>query len=189
VPAWADEGPRDAAAPREAEAEGEPPEDPVPEAGGGEAAPAAPARRILAWAVDGLLVGGAGLALPTILLSAAGALGAFATLGEALAANLGVVLPSAAFVAVAAFVYATAAHALAGATLGKWLAGIRVIGPDGAPPGLARSAARSGWALASLLLAGLGFLPALVTPSRRALHDLLAGTRVVDAPVIPPPAW
>ncbi len=34
----------------------------------------------------------------------------------------------------------------------------------------------------SALLLGLGFAIALVTPQRRALHDLIAGTRVVYTP-------
>jgi uncharacterized RDD family membrane protein YckC len=35
--------------------------------------------------------------------------------------------------------------------------------------------------LASALPAGLGFLPALLTADKRALHDRLADTRVVKA--------
>jgi uncharacterized RDD family membrane protein YckC len=96
--------------------------------------------------------------------------------------GLAIVVPSVAFVGIVGFVYATVAHALAGATLGKRLAGIRVIGPDGRPPGFAQSAARTAWAVISLAGLGLGLLPALRSPSGRALHDLLAGTRVVEAP-------
>jgi len=80
------------------------------------------------------------------------------------------------------FSYATLAHALGGATLGKWLVRIRVVGPDGAPPSLTRSAVRSGLALLSLALLGLGLLLALFTRTGRALHDLVARTWVVEAP-------
>jgi uncharacterized RDD family membrane protein YckC len=92
-----------------------------------------------------------------------------------------IVVSVAAAAAVALAVYATLAHALAGATLGKRLLGLRVVGPDGARPTLARSAARSALALASAAALGLGFLLALFTASGRALHDLLARTWVVDA--------
>lgn len=80
------------------------------------------------------------------------------------------------------FVYATLSHALAGATLGKWILGLRVVGQDGRRPSLRRSAARSTLALASAALLGLGLLLALFARSGRALHDLSAGTWVVEAP-------
>jgi len=120
--------------------------------------------------------------LPAVLLASSGVFRAAGSLTGAVLAGLPIVIPSDAFVAVAAFVYATVSHALAGATLGKRLAGIRVVGPDGRPPGIARSAARSAWLAVSIAAAGLGLLPALLLPSRRALHDLLAGTRVVEGP-------
>lgn len=150
--------------------------------GEGELDPASPSRRLLAWAVDAGLVAVAAVAVPALLLASNGALRAAGSVAGALSSGLAVIVPSDAFVGVAAFVYATVAHALAGATLGKRLARLRVVGPDGRPPGLARSAARSVWLVASIALAGLGLLPALFAPSRRALHDLLAGTRVVEAP-------
>lgn len=145
--------------------------------------PAAPVRRILAWAIDGALVAAVGVALPAALIAWGGAPdaqgGALPALGSGLGATL---LLCEAFVAVVAFVYATAAHALAGATLGKRFARIRVVGEDGLPPTPAVSAARSFWAIVSLAAFGLGLVPALLPPSRRAFHDLLAGTRVVEGP-------
>lgn len=149
--------------------------------GEGELRPASPARRAAAWAIDGGLVAGAGAALPLALLASSGALRAAGSLQRAVAGNLPIVLPSLAFVAVAAFVYATVAHALAGATLGKRIARIRVVDAGGRPPGIACSASRSAWAVASIALGGAGMLPAVLGSSRRALHDLLAGTRVVEA--------
>lgn len=85
-------------------------------------------------------------------------------------------------VAILALVYQTLAHALAGATLGKWLFGLRLVGPDGARPSVGRSAARAALSAASVLVLGLGLLPALFTRSGRALHDISSGTRVVEAP-------
>jgi uncharacterized RDD family membrane protein YckC len=136
-----------------------------------EGAPAPPASRLLAWAVDGALVGILAAALPALLIGAGGGAG-----------EPGTLLLAEGFVVVVAWVYATVAHALAGATLGKRLAGLRVVGPDGRWPTPGQSAARSAWAIASIGLLGLGLLPALLAPSRRALHDLLAGTRVVAWP-------
>lgn len=144
--------------------------------------PASPRRRLSAWAIDGFIFAAAAVGLPAALLASTGALGAAPSLGAAIASGLPIILPSEGFVAVAAFVYATVSHALAGATLGKRLVRIRVVAADGRPPGIARSAARSAWAVASLALLGLGLLPALLAGSGRALHDLLAGTRVVAAP-------
>jgi uncharacterized RDD family membrane protein YckC len=93
-----------------------------------------------------------------------------------------VALSIAAVVALALAVYATLSHALAGATLGKRLLGIRVVGPDGRRPSPGRSAVRSGVAAISLALLGLGFLVALFSRTGRALHDVASGTWVVKAP-------
>jgi uncharacterized RDD family membrane protein YckC len=69
---------------------------------------------------------------------------------------------------------------LSGRTLGKWLAGLRVVRKDGERLGFARSLVRHlvGYALTALTL-GLGFLLAALNSRGRALHDLLAGTVVV----------
>jgi uncharacterized RDD family membrane protein YckC len=68
-----------------------------------------------------------------------------------------------------------------GQTLGKMLTGLRVVGVTG-PVDLGRSLARAAGCLVSLATAGLGFLPALVSSDGRAIHDRLAGTRVVREP-------
>lgn len=74
-------------------------------------------------------------------------------------------------------------HALgnaSGATVGKRLFGLRVEGLDGARPGLGRAVLRAAAYLISLPL-NLGFLWSLVHPDSRTWHDLVAGTRVVEA--------
>ena len=58
------------------------------------------------------------------------------------------------------------------------VAGLRVVGVSG-PVDLGRSLARFAGCLVTVATAGLGFLPALFAADRRALHDRLAGTRVV----------
>jgi len=69
---------------------------------------------------------------------------------------------------------------LTGKTVGKWTTGLRLERTDGRVPGIGRAALRHlvGYPL-SLLPLGLGFLIVAVSPTGRALHDLIAGTIVV----------
>jgi uncharacterized RDD family membrane protein YckC len=81
--------------------------------------------------------------------------------------------------------------AAGGQTIGKMLAGIRVIAQRPADDGgfdrytprvsLGAAVLRASAYLASLLPAGLGFAAILLDQDRRALHDRLAETRVVRA--------
>ena len=58
--------------------------------------------------------------------------------------------------------------------------GLRVVADDGAvPPGTA--VLRALVAVAGVAMAGLGVLPAIFDGERRAVHDRVAGTRVVRA--------
>lgn len=123
-------------------------------------------RRTTAWAVD---------AVPFALATA----GVASLLG---AVDLALVAPLAAVAALASFTYQTLSHWLSGATFGKRLVGLRVVGPDGRAPGPGRSALRSAAAVAGVALLGAGPLLALFTRSGRAAHDWVAGTSVVDAP-------
>lgn len=69
----------------------------------------------------------------------------------------------------------------AGGGVGKRLMGLRVLRMDGEPIGPGRALARAlGWLL-STPLCNFGFLVALLRADSRALHDLLAGTVVVEA--------
>ena len=122
-------------------------------------------KRVAAWALDGAPFG---------LL----AWGSASWLGG----DLALLVPALAALALAAFVYQLLSHWLWGASFGQRAAGLRVVGPDGARPGLGRSAARAAVAVLGTLLAGTGPLLALFTRSGRALHDLAAGTAVVEAP-------
>lgn len=67
-----------------------------------------------------------------------------------------------------------------GATVGKALLGISVVGRDGAPLGLPRGLLRALGYLLSMPLGNLGFLWSFVDRHSRAWHDLLAGSRVVE---------
>jgi uncharacterized RDD family membrane protein YckC len=75
--------------------------------------------------------------------------------------------------------YYVVLHGSGGRTLGKALAGVRVVTATGEPLGYGRALARQlAWLLSPLTL-GVGFLVAVTRADRRALHDLVAGTRVV----------
>jgi uncharacterized RDD family membrane protein YckC len=96
-----------------------------------------------------------------------------------------------------AVLYPAVLHTLTGQTVGKLLVGVRVVATDGGllPPGAAFLRAVVGW-LALPFLLGLGHVIAGLRKDKRALHDLLAGSRVdrvpsprrAAAPAGPPPA-
>ena len=72
-------------------------------------------------------------------------------------------------------------HGTAGQTVGKALVGVRVVDLAGGPIGYPRALGRLAASVLSALVLGLGFLAVLVRRDKRALHDLLASTRVVRA--------
>jgi uncharacterized RDD family membrane protein YckC len=74
--------------------------------------------------------------------------------------------------------YTTVLHAVAGQTIGKLVVGARVVGIQGDLPGLGAALLRYVGYYVSAVTAGLGFLMAGLRRDKRALHDLLAGTRV-----------
>jgi uncharacterized RDD family membrane protein YckC len=74
-----------------------------------------------------------------------------------------------------------AVQGITGASPGKALLGIRVIGPDGTPPGFGRSVARMvAWVVDGLvLLLPVALWSAWFTTGHRRVGDWLAGTYVV----------
>jgi uncharacterized RDD family membrane protein YckC len=89
-------------------------------------------------------------------------------------------VPFVGFLAILAFGYVAAFTVAGGQTIGKMVLNLRVIGDDGrpvdAPGGMIRAL---GCMLVPITL-GLSYLPAVFTSDHRALHDRLAGTRVVQ---------
>lgn len=80
--------------------------------------------------------------------------------------------------------YAITFTAVVGQTIGKMATGLRVVhvtedNHDDDQPNFGFAILRTAAYAASLLPAGLGFVPALLGKDRRALHDRLAETRVV----------
>lgn len=78
------------------------------------------------------------------------------------------------------FCYFAFFTAYGGRTPGKMALGLKVVELDGRPVSGGRALLRTVCYLASVFTGGLGFLLA-AGPAKRALHDRLAGTRVVHA--------
>lgn len=91
--------------------------------------------------------------------------------------------PMLAFLGLLKLSYFGAFTAACGQTIGKMAMRIRVIADD-ATLDPARAARRTLMSAVSLLAVGTGFIPVLIDPDRRALHDRLAGTRVVELPSV-----
>lgn len=81
-----------------------------------------------------------------------------------------------------ALLYTAVLHAGPGQTIGKMLVGVRVVALDGEPLGFGPALLRSLAYLVSLMPLGAGFLMAGLRRDKRALHDLLAGSRVERVP-------
>lgn len=143
--------------------------------------PIRPARivpRVMGGLIDLLIVGGIDLAVLYFTLKICNL-----TFAEAAALPL---TPFVAFIALLNGGYFTIFTAAGGQTIGKMAAGIRVVPADPAAGALERvlfgqAALRTAACLVSVLPLGLGLLPSLIGRDRRALHDRLADTRVVQA--------
>lgn len=140
--------------------------------------PASLGRRLGAALVDAIILGAIDLAVLYFTLRLCGL--------QVIELGLIPVIPFAAFLLMQNGGYFVAFVAAGGQTIGKMLFDIKVV------PVLATDASndrvRLGTAivrviawLIAVLPAGLGLLPALMSADRRALHDRLAGTRVVRA--------
>jgi uncharacterized RDD family membrane protein YckC len=88
-------------------------------------------------------------------------------------------VPMIGFLLVMAFLYLTGFTVGGGQTIGKMLMGIRVTGDDGRGVDMTGAVVRALGCIAAVATLGLLFVPALLTADRRAVHDRLAGTRVV----------
>jgi uncharacterized RDD family membrane protein YckC len=89
-------------------------------------------------------------------------------------------VPFVGFLAIVAYGYVAAFTVAGGQTIGKMVLSLRVIGDDGRPVDAAGGMLRALGCMLVPITLGLSYLPALFTSDRRALHDRLAGTRVVQ---------
>jgi uncharacterized RDD family membrane protein YckC len=77
------------------------------------------------------------------------------------------------------FLYDVLLNGRFGATIGKMAIGARIVLWDGSPIGYRRAAWRWLAARVSDLFCFAGYLPIVLRADKRALHDLLVGTRVI----------
>jgi uncharacterized RDD family membrane protein YckC len=86
----------------------------------------------------------------------------------------------AAYLAFLGLFYAGYFTGTTGQTPGKMMTGLRVVNTRGRPPGYLRASLRAGAGALGAALGGVGLIPMALDPARRALHDRLASTRVVN---------
>jgi uncharacterized RDD family membrane protein YckC len=85
----------------------------------------------------------------------------------------------AAYLAFLGLAYAAYFTGTTGQTLGKIVAGLRVVDAAGHPPGFLKALVRAAMGTVGIAAAGLGAVPMFLDPAARALHDRLLKTRVV----------
>jgi uncharacterized RDD family membrane protein YckC len=122
--------------------------------------------------------------LDVVLLAVLGA-GVVALTARAAQVPLSGLLPSwpwlSGYLAALGLLYAGYFTGGTGRTLGKIVFGLYVVDAAGQRPGFLRALARAALGTLSVLLVGSGLVPMLMDPARRALHDRLFGTRVIQA--------
>ncbi len=136
-------------------------------------APARPAARLVSAVLDLMLLGAIDAAVLYLTLAIAGL--SFADV------RVIATIPMAAFLLLLNGGYLVAFTAANGQTIGKMLTNIRVVGPDGGRVDVAGAVVRAAGVLLSLIPLGLPYVAVFASPNRRALHDRLAGTRVVKS--------
>lgn len=161
-----------------AAAEPESPPQVLPRAGGAPGDTAGVGRRALAGAIDALVMGGIMAAVVALTLRAC-------ELSSAEWRQLPLV-PLIAFLLLLCGGYFVLFTAAGGQTIGKMIAGIRVVFAPAASESGPRvpfntAVVRTVASLGSVLALGTGFIPAILSPDRRAFHDRVAETRVVIA--------
>lgn len=135
------------------------------------AATSGPARRLIAAFLDHLIL----LSIDAIVIYFT-----FQIAGLPLSAWRAVpIVPLALFLMMVKGSYFSIFTMLGGQTVGKMATGIRVVTDTDREVEPARAVQRTLAALASVATVGIGFAPVLFAGDRRALHDRVAGTRVV----------
>jgi uncharacterized RDD family membrane protein YckC len=132
---------------------------------------ASPFRRLFAVVVDVLMLGAIDFAVVYLTLGLTG-------LDFSRLTTLPLV-PLVAFLLLLNGGYVAGFTTASGQTIGKMLAGIRVVGEQTTRVPLAAAVLRTAALLLTVGSLGIGYLPALGGRDRRAWHDRLAGTRVL----------
>jgi uncharacterized RDD family membrane protein YckC len=137
--------------------------------------PASGIRRGAAAALDHLLLALIGLVVVYLTLRMMGL-----TMGDWRLVPPG---PMIAFFVLIEGAYFAVFTACGGQTPGKMALGLQVVSDDGRPFDATRVAQRTLLGAVSMLSVGVTYVPALLGPDGRALHDRVARTRVVVVPV------
>lgn len=136
-------------------------------------------RRLGAFIIDNMLLGTAYYAVLMVGMVVMAVAVAGATDGGAVAAT-GAVLMTLAYAVMSYFYYVGMERSKLQATVGKLALGIKVVDADGRRLGWGKASARWAGSLVSYLILYFGFFMAGWTRRKQALHDLMAGTYVVD---------
>ncbi|MDY0021511.1 RDD family protein [Arenimonas caeni] len=136
-------------------------------------------RRLGAFIIDNMLLGTAYYAVLMVGMVVMAVAVAGATDGGAVAAT-GAVLMALAYAVMSYFYYVGMERSKLQATVGKLALGIKVVDADGRRLGWGKASARWAGSLVSYLILYFGFFMAGWTRRKQALHDLMAGTYVVD---------
>lgn len=136
------------------------------------------ARRLLAFMLDSLILWILGIVIGAIIGFIIGAAGGVTTGGVNRPLILLLVYP--ALFLLSLLYYSLQESSSYQATLGKRALGIKVTSLDGKPIGWGRAVGRWFGRILSGLIFCIGYLLALFTSRKQALHDMLAGTLVMD---------
>jgi uncharacterized RDD family membrane protein YckC len=134
-------------------------------------------KRFAAVLIDGVLLGVAGFVVGLVLV--AGMLAGGAGDLEEAAAGAGAISNLVGLL-IGWFYYAFMESSPSQATLGKMALGIRVTDASGMRIGFGKATGRYFAKFISALILGIGFLMAAFTEKKQGLHDLMAGTLVVN---------
>jgi uncharacterized RDD family membrane protein YckC/type II secretory pathway pseudopilin PulG len=136
-------------------------------------------KRVGAYLIDSILLWGSAFALGVVIgIAGEGK-------GEDSLANLAGAWVPLASVGLFVVYYALMESSARQATLGKLALGIKVTGADGRRIGVGRALARYFGKFISSAILGIGFMMAGWTGRKQALHDMIAGTLVVDRNATP----
>jgi uncharacterized RDD family membrane protein YckC len=135
--------------------------------------PGPPRARVMAAAIDQLILAGIDAAVVYLTMRLAGLeLSQWGALP---------ILPLGLFLLLLKFGYFAAFTAVGGQTIGKMASHLRVVSEQGTTLDAPAAIRRTLFGTLSAALLGAGFWPALLTADGRALHDRMAGTRVIQA--------
>jgi uncharacterized RDD family membrane protein YckC len=151
---------------------------------------ASPGRRFLAQFIDGLLLQAvqlAGALLGGTVASVMTDPDAAKKVVEGAAAS-GAMLGMLFWLYVALFMNSVVVQGLTGATIGKWVMGIRVVNRDGSPIGILKAFGRLFAYVLSYLPLLIGFVALFWDKERRCWHDRACGTAVIRKGAVYPAA-